>query len=419
MGTSDPKASIFSHKLDRAAFTAYFLGAVVPLVALAIAVQRFAIPSATDPGAALGWIGVVVSIGVLSLASFLVLRRVAKRSLGQMDADNARLAALLRVSTSLGKASHAKEAAATTVRCALELTGARAAFVFLRDELGALAVVETAGSQAAALEASAAAALTEIAGAVVEEGRLAVHGPREAPKGLTGVAAVPLTDDRSPVGAVAVVHCARGRSFAAAQLDSLSTLAALASVSMHNADLRDAQRNFFAHVTDLLLSALDAHLGYLRGHAQRVAQYANRIGRALGLGEERMERLHFAALLHDIGMLKLDRSLQKSAKACAKHTVLGYRMLAPIRVWQKIAPIVHYHHERFDGSGYPEGLAGQAIPLESRIISVADAFDTMTSETSYKPPMSIADALRELEDGTGTQFDPTVVAAFRNVVDQG
>ena len=93
----------------------------------------------------------------------------------------------------------------------------------------------------------------------------------------------------------------------------------------------------------------------------------------------RLQRLHFAALLHDIGMLKLDSSLQHDSKLCAKHTLLGSRMLGRIRLWQELAPIVHHHHEWFDGRGYPDGIAGEAIPLESRIIALCDAFDSMTS----------------------------------------
>jgi len=172
-------------------------------------------------------------------------------------------------------------------------------------------------------------------------------------------------------------------------------------------------------VTDILVHALDSHLNYHGGHAHRVAQYANRIGRELGLEEHRLQRLHFAALLHDIGMLKLDRTQQMNPRACARHPVLGFRMLDRIRVWKEIAPAVHHHHEWWDGSGYPEALLGEAIPLEARIIALADAFDSMTSVTSYKPTRTLEDATREIEAGAGTQFDPGLVSAFRRLVDAG
>jgi HD-GYP domain-containing protein (c-di-GMP phosphodiesterase class II) len=209
------------------------------------------------------------------------------------------------------------------------------------------------------------------------------------------------------------------RDFSAAEVDAVSTLAALAGVALNNGDLRDAQRNFFAHVTDILVNALDAHLEFNQGHGHRVAQLANRLGRRLELDEATMQRLHFASLLHDIGMLKLDRRQQMNPKTCDKHTIIGSRMLGRIRLWKDIAPLVHHHHEWWDGSGYPEGIAEQEIPLESRIIAVADAFDTMTSNSSYRDARSTDEALAELEACQGTQFDPRVVTAFRELAQAG
>ena len=205
----------------------------------------------------------------------------------------------------------------------------------------------------------------------------------------------------------------------AEETGALSTLAALAAVALHNGDLRDAQRNFFAHVTDIIVNALDAHLEFHQGHGNRVAQLANRLGRALGLDDAGMQRLHFAALLHDIRMLKLDRAQQMNRKTCDKHTIIGSRMLGRIRVWKDIAPIIHHHHERWDGSGYPDGISGSEIPLESRIIAVCDAFDSMTSHSSYRDAMTLDEALAELEACRGTQFDPDLVEAFRTLAAAG
>jgi putative nucleotidyltransferase with HDIG domain len=188
---------------------------------------------------------------------------------------------------------------------------------------------------------------------------------------------------------------------------------------MRNADLRDAQRNFFSHMTDILVSALDAQLDYHNGHGTRVAQYANRVGRALNLDDKRLQNLHFASLLHDVGMLKIDKSAHQSEKTRANHAELGYRMLARIRLWEDVAPIVHSHHEWYDGAGYPEGLAGNDISLEARIISVCESFDSMTSNTSYKVAMPREAAVEEIRNCTGTQFDPLVTKAFLDLVEQG
>jgi putative nucleotidyltransferase with HDIG domain len=172
-------------------------------------------------------------------------------------------------------------------------------------------------------------------------------------------------------------------------------------------------------VTTLVTRALDAHLGRQEDHGHRVARLANRVARALDLPEERVERLHWAALLHDVGMLGVPRERHSDREAREPHSRLGHDMLRPIRFWERSAPIVLHHHERYDGLGYPDGLAAEAIPLESRIVAVCDAFDAMVSRTSYQPVRNVDEALDELRRHAGTQFDPHVVRAFLALVEQG
>jgi hypothetical protein len=417
-------SSIFSQKLDRTAFTAYFLGAVAPLVALCIVVERFVLPVLRDRLALFGLIGAVVSIAVLSLASFLTLRATTRRSIATMDRDNQRLGSLLQVSGSLARAEHAEMAALSACVCALEMTGARAAWVILRGEPGQpLHVLDAAGRDAAKLRETLGDRIDELAKLVMSQGRPGVQGALEAPGAQGGIvfsaAAAPIPGEGAPLGALVAVHCDPPVPFEAAELQALATLGGLASVALHNAELKDTQRNFFTHVTDILVHALDAHLNYHSGHGERVAQYANRLGRELDLPEPRLQRLHFASLLHDIGMLKLDRNQQMNPRSCSRHTVLGFRMLDRIRLWKDIAPVVHHHHEWWDGSGYPEGLSGDAIPLEARIVAVADAVDSITSATSYKAARTMEDAIHEVRAGAGTQFDPSVVSAFDRLVASG
>jgi putative nucleotidyltransferase with HDIG domain len=362
-------------------------------------------------------VGVVVSIAVLSLASFLVLRSTTRRSLVQMDGDNRRLAALLEVSRSLAAEQFEDEAAQTAAQSALMLVKARAAFVFNGQQAqGTPTPLAAAGAHAQKLEQQIAGPLFEVAGLTQSEGRPTLRGPAEAGAAL---AAVPLPGDGGCVGVLVAVAPEGSAGFDADEVDALTTLGALVAVALRNADLRDAQRNFFTHVTDILITALDAHLGYHTGHAERVARYANRIGRQLGFDDHRMERLHFGALLHDIGMLKIESHLQMTRETCAKHTVLGSRMLARIRLWEDLAPFVHHHHEHWDGAGYPDGLAGEAIPLEARIIALCDALDSMTSSASYKDPVPLEQAVAEIQRCSGTQFDPGVVGAFLDVVRAG
>ena len=422
MRQTHKKGSLFSQKIDRVAFITYFLGAVVPLVALGAVAEHYVLPNMRDRNAILGLIGMISSIGVLSLASFLILRHMTRSTLAQMNLDNARLATLLGVSGKLAAAQHVTDATNACARSALELTEAVVAYVFLRAQgEDAVSLAGTSGKNASKLYEKIHPKLDGLVEQVMAEGRPALlSGPDDSGERSANFCAIvaPVPSESTSIGAIAVVRPGAA-IFQASETDALATLGALVGVSLHNADLRDAQRNFFSHVTDIIAHALDSHLGYNTGHGERVAQIANRIGRTMNLADSRMERLHFAALLHDIGMLKIDRTQQMSRKVCEKHPLLGHRMLQRIRLWKELAPLVLHHHEWYDGTGYPEGLAGDQIPLEARIIALAESFDTMTNEASYRETISLAEAMREIEHGVGTQFDPDLVAVFQQLVDQG
>ncbi|MCM2270131.1 MAG: HD domain-containing protein, partial [Thermoanaerobaculia bacterium] len=249
--------------------------------------------------------------------------------------------------------------------------------------------------QAAAVAADAAATREVRAGAVARGSAVAV----------------PCAAAGSP-GAVLAGWLAGDRQPSPAEREALDTLGALTAVALANADLRAAERNFFTHATNLLVATLDRYLDDRSDHSRRVAALANQISHGLELSEARRERLHFAALLHDIGMLHIPRAHADDRVLARRHVELGDQMLRPIRVWEDLARFVRHHHERWDGGGYPDGLRGEQIPLESRIIAVAEAFDVMTSEKSYKEAISVAEALARLVDAAGAQFDPAVVEAL-------
>jgi putative nucleotidyltransferase with HDIG domain len=382
------RSRMFSGEIDRAAFIVYFLGAVVPLVGLAVVVDGYVLPTLTDRNAEIALTVGVGSIGALTLGAFLALRGMMRATVARMDRDNERLSGLLEWSKRGGGAPHVADGLAAATARAHEMENARAAWMFLKgDEDDAPSLSGSAGRDADALYTQNAGAVDEMVRIALETG---LPGMRETSDGDMAVAVVPLPAE-----------------------------AGIAAVSLHNADLRDAQRNFFSHVTDMLVTALDNHLGFHRGHGQRVAQLANRVGRHIGLDDATLERVHFAALLHDIGMLKLDRNQQMTRASCDKHCVLGSRMLSRIRLWRHLAPIVYHHHEWFDGTGYPDGLVGEAIPLESRIIALCDAVDSMTSDDSYRTPLALDVAMEEVERCAGSQFDPALAAALVGLARDG
>jgi putative nucleotidyltransferase with HDIG domain len=174
-----------------------------------------------------------------------------------------------------------------------------------------------------------------------------------------------------------------------------------------------------------LAAALDANDTYANGHSANVARCAVKIGRAMGLCQEELDGLERAALLHDIGKVYIpaqtwrkDRGLSAEEQAqIRQHPVVGAELLDSIKSFKQEAQAILHHHERYDGTGYPYGLKGLAIPLEARILAVADAFDAMTSERPYRSALLLREALEELYSNAGSQFDPRVVEAFLTVLD--
>jgi HD-GYP domain-containing protein (c-di-GMP phosphodiesterase class II) len=407
---------VFSGELDRTAFIVYFIGAVVPLVGFGLVVDRFALPSLEDRPGELALIAALVCTGGLTFGAFLVLRRLIHGALSRMKRDNDRLTGLLEWSNAIGDSEHVSDVLSSATSRAREMEQADAGYIFLKGDGDVLpALAQSSGEDAERLYTAHAGAVEELVRCAVESGRPAM---RVSEAGEMTAAAVPLPTSSIVKGAIAVLRHG-SEPFDAGELGALATLASMSVAALHNADLRESQRNFFSHVTDILIAALDSYLGFHHGHGSRVAQLANRLGRRIGLDEEELSRLHFAALMHDIGMLKIDVSQQMTRDACLKHCVFGHRMLSRIRLWRDLAPIVYHHHEWWDGHGYPDGIAGTAIPRESRVIAVCDAVDSMTSEASYRTPIPLEDALAELERCAGTQFDPELVAAFVGLARDG
>ncbi len=155
-------------------------------------------------------------------------------------------------------------------------------------------------------------------------------------------------------------------------------------------------------------------------HAARCAQYARALAEQLRLPADEVEAIRVAALLHDLGKIEIPDSIlqkpspltEKEWQSMRQHPVLSHRALAQLGGFSDVLPLVRHHHERFDGSGYPDGLSGEDIPSGSRLILVIDAFDAMTSDRPYRRAVSVADAAKELVRCSGSQFDPRVVRAF-------
>lgn len=174
---------------------------------------------------------------------------------------------------------------------------------------------------------------------------------------------------------------------------------------------------------ELLADVVDKRDPYTASHSSRVAAYAEQIGSEMGLPYERVEALRMAGMVHDVGKVaitndilqKPGRLLDSEFNQMKTHPETGYNILCPLDIYKDLLLYVLYHHERMDGKGYPKGLAGQHIPLGARILAVADSFDAMTSDRPYRSAMSGEEAINELINNSGKQFDSEVVKAFLRV----
>ncbi len=173
----------------------------------------------------------------------------------------------------------------------------------------------------------------------------------------------------------------------------------------------------------MLTSAIEARDSYTQGHSARVTALAEEVARRLGWSPEQLATLRIGGPLHDIGKLAVsDEVLRKEGRLepdeldqIRQHPTIGARILLRMAALRDAIPYVLYHHERWDGSGYPSGKAGEEIPVEARVLAVADAFDAMTSDRPYRRALSREEALAEVERCAGTQFDPMIARAFLKV----
>ncbi len=196
------------------------------------------------------------------------------------------------------------------------------------------------------------------------------------------------------------------------------------AIAIENSRLyQDIKSNFFNSI-QALAYALEAKDPYTRGHSEVVAQYSIKIAREMGFSEDRIEPLHQMCLLHDIGKIGVVPDVlgkegfpnEDEWELVRKHPLIGDNIVRPLNLPPGIRSVIRNHHERFDGRGYPDGLMGHQIPLEARIVAVADAYDAMVSTRPYRKAMSQQRAFVELERNSGTQFDPDVVRVFKSVI---
>ncbi len=240
---------------------------------------------------------------------------------------------------------------------------------------------------------------------------------------LAGLLAVPILSRNHPIGVI-TVYTSKPRDFTQSEIDLLSTFASQASIAIENARLYAKMKEQYLSMVMALAAAIETKDAYTHGHSQKVMEYAVKIARELDLPESEVETIRNAGLLHDIGKIGIkDFILSKKGTLTSdernelrNHPKYGAFIMEQVDFLKDIAPLTLYHHERYDGSGYPAGLKGKDIPLGARILAIADTFDSMIADRPYRQALPYVEVLQEMKKVAGTQLDPELVEVFLKIL---
>lgn len=243
---------------------------------------------------------------------------------------------------------------------------------------------------------------------------------------LRNFSLVAVADGGLRFGWILSCNLADDADFGSVQTSLLSSVASILGTHQHNLELYRQHEDLLLSFVRSLVSTLDAKDAYTRGHSERVALVARRLGAHLGLPEEDLRNIYLSGLLHDIGKIGVDDQVlrkpgqltREEFEQIKRHPVIGYNILAGLRNLQAVLPGVRHHHEAFSGNGYPDGLAGEEIPLMARILAVADSYDAMISDRPYRGGLKLEKLEEILREGSGTQWDPRIVAAYFTIRDE-
>lgn len=355
-----------------------------------------------------------------------------------------RLAALLECGSELAASYDLKSTILNTLKAAVTETQASCGYVMLfNDDSHKTLTTEVAYSTDGEFEfPTDLEAGSGISGYVAKMGQpIAVSSSSEEHQqfdgftsGVRSAACVPLVtrayagagqaNIEQVLGVMTLLDLNESDSFKADDMELLRTLGALIAVGVASAKMEERRRTTFLLTLESLATALEARDEYTRGHSQRVCELSLMIGEKMGFGVDAIEELRVGTILHDIGKIgvpdeilnKRSRLTDEEFEVMKSHPVIGYEICRPLMLSEGVLMIIRNHHEKLDGSGYPDGLKGGELPLSLRIVCVADAFDAMSSRRPYRAVMETSTVLAELSKGAGTQFDPVVVEVLKDLM---
>jgi putative nucleotidyltransferase with HDIG domain len=342
-----------------------------------------------------------------------------------------RLLVASRLATALSRAGSARSVAEEAVRTLHESFDYYLAVVQRLDPDGVLRVVALAGPSSAEVEnllAHGQRIEVGVNGRVARTGRPAMVNDTGRDPDYLGRAdgkdpgsqlSLPIVVAESNWGTLNLEQRERG-AFGEEDLLLAHVVAGQIGAAIHRCQLVGELEDAFLTTIGVISDAVEMQDSYTASHAEEVSDLAVRVGRRLGIGGVELERLRYGALLHDVGKIGIPAEIIRKhgpltpaeGARMNEHTVIGARMLERIPFLAPVAPLVRSAHERHDGAGYPDGLAGEDIPRAAMVIATCDAFHAMTSDRTYREAMSVAAAESELRACSGTQFAPEAVAAL-------
>lgn len=415
------------------------LAGVLRLTALSLALPAFHfVRYQGDPGS-------FSAMTALSMAALIgvILRNYRAREIALQQRDS-RLDTVLNCAAALAASTDLRTMIAHTLKaCTHELDAGSGYVMLTNDQEKEMLVAESAYSLEGSFEFPKVLEIgSGVTGYAVKMGQpIAIHNNDDqqldvegVKSGAKSIISVPLIARNYMGPAQATVEQVLGAitllgnsedSFAQAEdMQFLRSLAALVAEAVSNARMEERQRTTFLMTLETLAKSLEARDVYTRGHSQRVSDVSMMIGERMGLTPEALDELRVGTILHDIGKIGVpDSILNKPSRLTDEeflimksHPVIGYEICKPLGLSEGVLMIIRNHHEKLDGSGYPDGLKGGELPLSLRIVCVADAFDAMSSRRPYRDVMLMKRVLAELSAGAGVQFDPVVVEMLKEML---
>lgn len=418
----------FFDNIRRSIKISHFVSSIIPLSLLVYFSIKYVYPYVTagDISKMPLNIGILLLLAVVvSVLGLILSTKTTNSSISSVQDLNLKLNSLFEITRQFRETIYLDILLEKIVKSAMDLISAETGSLLLHDELGDLQFKVTIGKDLQKMNNRVLKPDEGIAGWVVKTGTAALikdvstdqrYNPafdNEAGLKTRSVMCVPLIFSNETIGVIELRNKNQG-AFTKQDEALLLSLADQASISIVQSRLNERQHSDLIHIIEILVGAQD-YLQNRRGHARRVANNANILGKYLGLPEGELKKLYYASLLHDIGMLKIDKNDHWKKEIIMQHSKLGYDLIKSVSFWSDSADIILHHHERYDGTGYPLSKKKEEIPLGARILFVADTFDVLISGYSYKQ-FDYDAALREIEVNSGTQFDPLVVEALKSSI---